>query len=136
MQACVARETDHRPIIAQCGLNSSHAECQEARLGKGTRAGAFREGCLEEAHGSRQTRRLRSQGLKGGSESCYLCYHFPHDFTAEADRVRERRQHGSWGQAVWSDRVGSDPRLTSILPCGLGLATPPSTVQFLISKKE
>lgn len=129
MQACVARETDLRPIIAQCGLNSSHAECQEAGLGKETQAGAFRDGCLEEAQGSRQTRRLRSQGFKGGGESCYLCSHFPHHFTshftASADRAQERRQQGSCGHAAGSDRVGFDPRLTSILRCGLGLATPP-----------
>ena len=93
MQACVARETDHRPIIAQRGLNISHAECQEAGLGKEMQAGAFRDGCLEEAQGRRQTKRLRSQGFKGGGESCFLCYHFPHHFTshftARADRVQE-----------------------------------------------
>lgn len=105
MQACVARETDHRPIIAQCGLDSSHAECQEAGRGKGTRAGAFREDCLEEAHGSRQTRRLRSQGSKAGGESCYLCCPFPHDFTAGPTGSENEGSTAPvvklWGQTEW-----------------------------------
>lgn len=35
-------------ILAQCGLNNSHAERQDTGLGQVTQAGAFREGCLEE----------------------------------------------------------------------------------------
>lgn len=49
MQASLARETDGQQNIAQCGLNGNRAECQEAGLGEVTQAGAFREGCLEEA---------------------------------------------------------------------------------------
>lgn len=125
MQACVARETDHRPIIAQCGLNSSHAECQEARLGKGMQAGAFRDGCLEEAQERRQTRKLRSQGFKGGGEaasSATPSLHLP---------LHSQGRQGPRMKAAWFlrsscgvRRVGSHPRL-AILLCGPGLATPP-----------
>ena len=125
MQACVARETDHQPIIAQCGLNSSHAECQEARLGKGMQAGAFRDGCLEEAQERRQTRRLRSQGFKGGGEaasSATPSLHLP---------LHSQGRQGPRMKAAWLlrsscgvRRVGSHPRL-AILLCSPGLATPP-----------